>query len=97
MNDTCIRVQNCQTTTGYVVKKHYYDTLLENFRESAAHMQRNPGEYQYAIDIYWKRLQQQGDKWFMIIPMTAVQRKDYSDIERCVMDYSSMMQDYTKQ
>jgi glycosyl transferase family 25 len=35
ITDYYARIYNCQTTTGYIVKKHYYDTLLVNFKESA--------------------------------------------------------------
>ena len=33
VNDYCIRIMNCQTTTGYIVNKNYYDTLIENYKE----------------------------------------------------------------
>ena len=33
IDDTCIRVSLCQTTTGYIVQQHYYDTLIKNFKE----------------------------------------------------------------
>ena len=41
-SDYCVRVFNCQTTTGYIVKKHYYDVLIENFRESVRNLIREP-------------------------------------------------------
>lgn len=91
INEACVRVYNCQTTTGYVVKKHYYDVLIENFRESASNLMKTKKVTQFALDVYWKRLQQQGDKWYLIIPVTAVQRKDYSDIEKRVVDYRYAM------
>ena len=28
-----IRVSHCQTTTGYIVKRHYYDALISNIKE----------------------------------------------------------------
>ena len=28
IDDTCVKVSSCQTTTGYIVKKHYYDILI---------------------------------------------------------------------
>ena len=33
VHDYCVKVYNCQTTTGYIVKKHYYDTLISNCKE----------------------------------------------------------------
>ena len=32
IDDTCVKVSTCQTTTGYLVNGHYFDTLIENFR-----------------------------------------------------------------
>ena len=33
VEDYCARVFYCRTTTGYVVKKHMYDVLIDNFKE----------------------------------------------------------------
>jgi hypothetical protein len=49
----------------------------------------------YAIDKYWFELQQR-DKWFLITPLSVVQREDYSDIEQKVMNYTALMQDLDK-
>jgi GR25 family glycosyltransferase involved in LPS biosynthesis len=96
VTDYCARVFYCQTTTGYVVKKHYYDTLLENFRESARLLMREPKNHStYALDMYWKRLQKQ-DFWYMITPPTVTQYESYSDIENRIVDYEGMMLDMDK-
>jgi GR25 family glycosyltransferase involved in LPS biosynthesis len=90
------RVYYCQTTTGYVVKKHYYDVLLGNFRESVYQLMRNPGHGQiYALDMYWKRLQKEG-RWFMITPPTVTQCEGYSDIESRNVNYDHLMLDMEK-
>jgi hypothetical protein len=95
--DYCIKVYNNQTTTGYIVKSHYYDTLIANFRESAKYLLREPAKRkQYAIDIYWKRLQT-GGKWYMITPPTVVQADSYSDIEGRKVNYSGLMLDLDKE
>jgi len=92
----CARVFYCQTTTGYVVKKHYYDTLLKNFRESANGLMREPNNPStYALDMYWKRLQLQ-DFWYMITPPTVTQCESYSDIENRNVNYENMMLDMEK-
>jgi hypothetical protein len=96
VTDYCARVFYCQTTTGYVVKKHYYDTLLENFRESARLLMREPKNHStYALDMYWKRLQKQ-DFWYMITPPTVTQYESYSNIENRIVDYEGMMLDMDK-
>lgn len=104
INDYCCRVFYCQTTTGYIVKNHYYDVLLKNFKESSQLLMRNmtpEGKRAFALDIYWKRLQME-DFWYMIIPPTVTQYENYSDIEERDTDYKHLMLDmekewYTKQ
>lgn len=99
INDFCVRVFYCQTTTGYIVKKSYYDTLIKNFKESATLLMKTPteeGKKKYALDIYWKRLQIQ-DFWFMIIPPTVTQYENYSDIECRNTDYTHLMLDMDKE
>jgi len=96
IHEYCARVFYCQTTTGYIVKRHYYDTLLKNFRESAANLMRNPlNKREFALDIYWKRLQIQ-DFWYMITPPTVTQYENYSDIEECSANYDFLMLDMEK-
>jgi len=86
----CLRVFNAQTTTGYIVKHHYYDTLLDCFRKSVGALIRDYNVRLYAIDIQWKQLQQK-DRWYVLYPLTVIQREDYSDIERRDVNYSSLM------
>jgi GR25 family glycosyltransferase involved in LPS biosynthesis len=96
VNDYCIRAFNNQTTTGYIVKSHYYDTLIQNFKESAQMLMRNPhNKREFALDMYWKRLQQTG-VWLMIVPATVTQYQDYSDIENRVVNYDRLMLDIQK-
>jgi GR25 family glycosyltransferase involved in LPS biosynthesis len=99
INSNCVRVFYCQTTTGYIIKKSYYDTLLKNFKESANMLMKNPteeGKKKYALDIYWKKLQMQ-DFWFMITPPTVTQYENYSDIEERQTDYKHLMLDMEKE
>jgi glycosyl transferase family 25 len=90
------RIFRNQTTTGYIVKKQYYDTLLTNFKESAANLLRNPdNKFEYALDKYWNRLQMQ-DFWYMITPPTVTQYENYSDIECETTNYDFLMLDMDK-
>jgi len=96
LNEYCARVFRNQTTTGYIVKKEYYDTLLANFKESAANLLRNPeNKREFALDIYWNRLQIQ-DFWYMITPPTVTQYENYSDIEEKTTNYDFLMLDMDK-
>ena len=96
IDDTCVAVTRCQTTTSYLVAGHYFDTLLENMREGLQRLMREPDRHiDYAVDKYWLRLQQK-DNWFLITPLTVVQREDFSDIEGKRTNYMYMMTDLDK-
>lgn len=95
LSDYHIRIFQCQTTTGYIVHKNYYDTLITNFKESAENLMKTNNKKQFALDIYWKRLQPQ-DYWYMIVPATVTQYESYSDIEEQVVNYDGLMLDLDK-
>jgi len=97
VNDACVQVVNCQTTTAYIVRAHYYDTLIDNYRAGINKLMRNPmNKLNYAIDRYWFELQRR-DRWFLITPLSVVQREDYSDIEQRFTNYTHLMLDLDKQ
>ena len=96
IDDTCIQVSHCQTTTGYIVKMSYYDTLIDNIRTGIENLMKMPDQHIiYAIDKYWIKLQKQ-HTWYMLAPVVAVQREDYSDIEERKTNYESIMKDLDK-
>lgn len=96
IDDTCVKVTRCQTTTGYLVQNHYFDTLIRNFREGIKKLMLEPHNHiMYAIDKYWFRLQKE-DNWYLIVPLTVTQREDYSDIEKKNTNYSKLMLDLDK-
>ena len=91
-----VQVRNCQTTTGYVVNKHYMPVLLQNMKHGLERLIREPKKgTAFALDIYWKHLQQTG-RWFLLVPVAAVQLASFSDIENRHVDYSHAMVDWTK-
>lgn len=89
-SSTAFRVKNCQTTTAYLVKKHYLPTLLANFQTSLANATVKPKDPQWCLDMHWKVLQQK-DRWFALRPLSACQRDSYSDIEKRVTSYGKEM------
>jgi glycosyl transferase family 25 len=97
IDDTCVQVFHCQTTTGYLVKSHYFDTLINNYKEGIKKLIAEPHKHIFfAIDKYWFQLQQ-ADKWYIIIPLTVVQKVDYSDIEKRMTNYKKVMTDLDKE
>lgn len=95
ISEFCIKVSNCQTTTGYIVKREYYDKLIQNYKEGIQKFLREPSNNDLKIDKYWFKLQRL-DNWYLIIPLTIVQKEDYSDIEKKVTNFSKYMLDYNK-
>jgi glycosyl transferase family 25 len=96
VDDTCVKVTRCQTTTGYLVQNHYFDTLIHNYRKGIENLIKNPEDHVlYALDKFWFHIQGKHN-WYLIIPLTVVQRADYSDIEKRATDYTQMMTDLDK-
>ena len=94
--DYCARVFNCQTTTGYIVKQDFYDTMIKNFKEGVVNLMRDPANKRmFAIDIYWKKLQME-NFWYMITPPTVTQYENYSDIENRNLNYDHLLLDMDK-
>ena len=97
IDETCVKVFHCQTTTGYLVKSHYFDILINNYKEGIKKLIAEPNKHIFfAIDKYWIQLQQ-SDKWYLIIPLTVVQKVDYSDIEKRMTNYKKVMTDLDKE
>jgi glycosyl transferase family 25 len=97
IDDTCVKISSCQTTTGYLVNGHYIDILINNFRNGITKLLESPHlRGMYAIDKFWFRLQR-SHNWFLIIPLTVTQREDYSDIEKRTTDYTRVMTDLNKE
>jgi len=96
IDDTCVKVSRCQTTTGYLVNGHYINVLISNIKMGLTHLINTPTEaVKYAIDKFWFVLQN-NSRWYLITPLTVVQREDYSDIEKRVTNYQELMQDLDK-
>jgi GR25 family glycosyltransferase involved in LPS biosynthesis len=95
VTDYCIKIYNCLTTTGYIVKNKYFSTLLNNYKEGVTKLMKEQTNENYKIDKYWQLLQNK-DNWYMIIPPTIVQKEDYSDIEKKVTNFRNYMLDFNK-
>jgi GR25 family glycosyltransferase involved in LPS biosynthesis len=83
------------TTSGYIVTKAYAATLLANYKEGCALLEKsyqdktaNKYDQPYAIDQYWDKLQAK-DHWFIFQPALGKQRESYSDIMKGVVKPTS--------
>ncbi len=96
ISDYCIKVNRCQTTTAYLVNGHYIKILMNNVKMGLTHLISKPEQHStFAIDKFWFVLQQNGN-WFLITPLTVIQKEDYSDIEKKVTNYKNTMLDLDK-
>ena len=77
------QVYKAQHTGAYLIKKHFYDTLIECFKESYEKLSLEHKKDNY-LDIYWFKIQK--DNMF-ITPSIAVGRQidGYSDIKNKIM------------
>jgi glycosyl transferase family 25 len=91
INKDCVKVENCNTATAYLVKQSYYDTLINNWEDGLSKLIETKDEPKYALDQYWKILQKR-DTFLLLTPLNVVQRESYSDIEKIfVMERSHML------
>ena len=93
INGNLLKITKAWTAAGYIVKKHYYDKLLANFKEGITKLMANPEQHHlYAVDSYWHKLQET-DNWFILMPRTVTQRPNYSTIEKRFTDYNRLLLD----
>ena len=89
-NNNYIKINNCQAPHSYIVKEHYYDTLLQNIEESINLLSKT-GSNHYCIDMYFKKLQKTDEWWFMTPPI-FIQKADYSDIQKKHVNYINQLE-----
>jgi len=92
INKDSVNVNGCTQTTGYIVKKEYYDTLINHWEEGLKKLIETD-EGQYVCDQYWHFLQQK-DNFLLINPVKVYQRNSYSDLIGGVIDYKSISVKY---
>ena len=80
------KIHDAQTTSGYIVQAHYYDTLINCWEEALKKFEETGDEAQYTCDQSWKVLQAK-DKWYCFKTRIGKQRKSYSDIQKGTIDY----------
>jgi glycosyl transferase family 25 len=77
-HDFLYKVHEAQTTSGYIINSHYYDTLIQVFSDAVLQFEATNHHWLYAIDVAWKTLQMRDD-WVCLNPRVGKQRPSYSD------------------
>ena len=80
-----VRILSAATTHAYLVKGTYVKKLRDAFE--ACEVVR---DYDTAIDTCWNELQRRG-RWYGLTPQLGTQRKGYSDIEKCFVDFETFI------
>tara|TARA_Y100000817_G_scaffold314856_1_gene315574 strand:- start:1295 stop:1903 length:609 start_codon:yes stop_codon:yes gene_type:complete len=78
INEDCIQVSNCTMTHAYIVKKNYYDNLINTWEEGLDKLIKTDNKL-YSCDMVWKKLQKK-DTFLLITPVKVAQIEGYSDI-----------------
>jgi glycosyl transferase family 25 len=86
------RILKCYTTTGYMVKNHYFDTIIQNVKYGIEKLKLTFDNANYAVDSYYLNLQEK-DNWYILYPRTVSQLANYSNIVKNMTDYSQFMLD----
>jgi hypothetical protein len=81
------RIHNNQTTTAYIIKKTFVPILISNFKESVTALINGGHPNTYAIDQWWKQLQ---NKYIFCYykDIYAGQLVGYSSIENKHINYN---------
>lgn len=80
------RVLNGQTASGYIVNKHYYNTLIELYDWAIPLLEKTGEHWKYANDQVWKLLQRKNN-WVCFTKKMGIQRDGYSDNKMCNVSY----------
>ena len=96
INKNITKCKATQTCTWYLVKKSYYNVLINSFTESKNNLIENSdnilkifteiGIHPWAIDQHWKNLQKK-DNWYRFNINLGYQKPDYSNIENRNVNY----------
>ena len=81
------RVVNNQTTTGYIVKRRFIETLLTHFKKGLSKLMNGGKPGTNALDQCWKPLQQ-NSHFIYYTHIFAGQLPGHSDIEQTYVDYN---------
>ena len=83
------RIRRGVTSVGYLIRNHYFTTLLENFKDSRRLLQESRDIQVHALDKHWEHLQYK-DNWYCIRPPLMIQGPSFSDIYNSFIDRTNL-------
>jgi GR25 family glycosyltransferase involved in LPS biosynthesis len=81
-----LHVKFAQTASGYIVRSHYYDKLIELYEWAYPLLKATKQEWVYMNDIVWRDLQAK-DLWLTFKTRQGKQMAGYSDLGKSYFDY----------
>ena len=81
------RIEETQTTTGYIIKHKFIKTLLEVYREGILGLMNNKDPNKYSLDQCWKPLQKKSN-FIYYKNIFGGQLPGYSDIQKRNVNYN---------
>lgn len=72
-----VKALDCQTASGYIVNKKYYDKLIDLYEEAMPLLEKTKQHWIYANDQIWKQLQIK-DNWYCFSKRIGKQRAGYN-------------------
>jgi len=79
IDENFMKIQSARHTDCYLVKRHYYKTMIKCFYESLLKLLNNY-KHQYYIDVYWDKYMRI-DNFICLRKLIGYQKEDYSDIQ----------------
>lgn len=80
-----IKITESQTASGYLVKQHYYDKLIDLYEVNLPLLISTGKHWNHANDQCWKSLQIK-DNWIGFTTRLGKQRPSYSDNSQAFVD-----------
>jgi hypothetical protein len=81
-----LKVNFAQTASGYIVRSHYYDKLINLYECAYPLLKKTNHHWIYMNDIVWRDLQAQ-DYWLTFKTRQGKQIAGYSDLGKSYRDY----------
>ena len=90
INKTYVKLTYSYCTMSYMVKKHYYTKLINNYKQSIYLLKKYGTGINgiYCCDV-WQNILQKNDTWLLLQPLCISQLETYSDIEKKFISYDN--------
>jgi GR25 family glycosyltransferase involved in LPS biosynthesis len=86
IDDNIVRLYESQTASGYIVRSHYYDKLIDLYKENLPKLIQTRHHWLYMNDVCWFSLMKK-DNFYGINPKIGLQRPSYSDLAQRNVNY----------